>query len=711
MIAAALVVLVATAKADNAMMPEVEVIGTTPLGTPAIDHKRLPANARGLTAEDFERAGSTNVEDALQLYTPSISTSNQNGSPWQLDLEYRGVFASPVIGTPQGIAVYQNGVRINEAFGDIVNWDFIPPMAIERADVLPSAPAFGLNALGGALSLKMMDGFAWQGTTIDVSGGTYGRAQPRAAYGATDGAWAVYAAADGVYDHGWRDFSVSHLARGFVDVGHRDAAHESHLSVTAATNDIAGDGTTPVELLEEEYSAVYTTPQTTKNRLLMLTVAEHRTLRPGLDLSANAYYRHYRQRHIDGNTSEIADAQIDRTLTTTNTAGTTLQLAGNRTWLGDAVLGTSLDVAWTHFEAESELATLDADRVATGTGEVSASPDRNVDLRATTTYVGLYAGDTYAIADSLTASAAARFNIAHHVMDDRNGDALDGTHTFTRLNPSIGLTYAPWSFLAVYASYAEANRAPTALELGCADPERPCILQGFLVSDPPLRQVVAHTVEMGARGEHKGFVWSASAFHAIDTDILLNVPSAQSGFGYFANAGKARRRGLETAVSYTRRSLRVSGSYNLVDATFRTATLLSAPDNPSADDDGNVAVPRGARLPSIPMHRYRASVDQSLGRVTAGADVVAASGQFFVGDPGNSERPVPGYWFVNLRLSVAVTSWLRAYARVQNLFDKHYATFGTFFETDAIAGLDFDNPRATSPGQPRTVLIGLRADL
>jgi hypothetical protein len=45
--------------------------------------------------------------------------------------------------------------EFNEAFGDTVNWDLIPNIAIDRADVRTNNPVFGLNALGGAINLQM----------------------------------------------------------------------------------------------------------------------------------------------------------------------------------------------------------------------------------------------------------------------------------------------------------------------------------------------------------------------------------------------------------------------------------------------------------------------------------------------------------------------------------------------------------------------------
>ena len=91
-----------------------------------------------------------------------------------MDVQYRGFTASPVEGTPQGLAVYQNGVRINEVFGDTVNWDLIPSNAINGVTVVSGNPLYGLNALGGALNISMKDGFSYQGVESDTRAGFLG---------------------------------------------------------------------------------------------------------------------------------------------------------------------------------------------------------------------------------------------------------------------------------------------------------------------------------------------------------------------------------------------------------------------------------------------------------------------------------------------------------------------------------------------------------
>ena len=114
----------------------------------AIDRDKVPSNVQTLSASDFDHAKAPNLLDVLERGLPGVSLGDQTGNEFQLDLNYRGFIASPVIGTPQGLAVYQNGVRINEVFGDIVNWDFIPQNAINQLTLVPSNPIYGLNAIG-----------------------------------------------------------------------------------------------------------------------------------------------------------------------------------------------------------------------------------------------------------------------------------------------------------------------------------------------------------------------------------------------------------------------------------------------------------------------------------------------------------------------------------------------------------------------------------
>ena len=152
-----------------------------------IDRNKVPSNTVTLTPQDFDHAKSTSLADSLLQRVPSVYINDTSGNPFQPDVQYRGFVASPTVGVPQGLAVYQNGVRINESFGDTVNWDFIPEYAIRRLDVFPNNPVFGLNALGGAISIEMKNGFNYQGREIELLGGSNWRRSAMAQVGMQQG--------------------------------------------------------------------------------------------------------------------------------------------------------------------------------------------------------------------------------------------------------------------------------------------------------------------------------------------------------------------------------------------------------------------------------------------------------------------------------------------------------------------------------------------
>ena len=204
---------------------------------------------------------------------PGVALSDQTGNQFQLDLNYRGFVASPVIGTPQGLAVYQNGVRINEVFGDIVNWDFIPQNAISRMTLVPSNPVYGLNAIGGALSFEMKNGYTYHGVEGEVSGGSYGRAGASVQAGGQVGNLSGYITADAIDDAGWRDNSPSQLRRVYADLGARGDQTEFHVTFTGADNNFGAAAATPVQMLSQDWASIYTVPQTTQNQLAFLTAS------------------------------------------------------------------------------------------------------------------------------------------------------------------------------------------------------------------------------------------------------------------------------------------------------------------------------------------------------------------------------------------------------------------------------------------------------
>ena len=105
-------------------LPAVEAVGVAPLPGSGLPRDRIAGNPRSLSAADLlrdGRLGGGGLTETLERTSASVTRNESQGNPFQPDVQIRGFAASPLLGTPQGIAVYQNGVRINEAFGDTVN--------------------------------------------------------------------------------------------------------------------------------------------------------------------------------------------------------------------------------------------------------------------------------------------------------------------------------------------------------------------------------------------------------------------------------------------------------------------------------------------------------------------------------------------------------------------------------------------------------------
>jgi outer membrane receptor protein involved in Fe transport len=735
----------------------------TPTAGSGMDVDKVPASINAVGAGQIARTGSLNIADALQQQIPGIIISDTTGNPFQPDIQFRGFVASPVAGTPQGLAVYQNGVRINEAFGDTVNWDLIPTAAIRSVTVVTNNPAFGLNALGGAVNVLMKNGFNYQGAEINTMGGSFGRIQSSAQWGKQIDNFSVYGALEGLRDGGFRNFSESKVRRFYGDVGYRTDSSEFHLNVGVAKNNFGAAATVPVELLQNYWGATYTTPQTTDNRVAYANLTGKVEATPTWTIEGSARVRSFQQKAVDGNPTATqpcaapndtllcfnddssfangvngvpivnpfpTDAvlgQIDRTTTRSVTTGATLQATNTDQLFGhnnQFMVGTSFDSGVTRFGASAELGTIGPNYVVSGSGiflgpsgtPISIGP---VSLRATNRYSGLHAQDTFDVTDAFSISGGGRFNYASINLEDQIGTALNGSHTFSRFNPMIGGTYKITPELTAYAGYSEANRAPTPLELACADPARPCIIGAFLIADPPLKQVVSRTVEAGLRGTRELNIgtlgWKVGAFRATNADDILAIPSPElQGFGYFQNVGRTRRQGIEAQVNLTSKTLQLYASYALVDARFLD-TLQVGSHSPFADADGNVQIVPGNRIPAIPRNRVKFGIDYSVtDAFKVGGDALFVGSQYFAGDESNQAARLPGYSVFNLHASYQINKTYQIYGRVDNILDNRYSTYGTFFNTGDVpnftnGGADFTDPRTVSPARPRAFYAGLKA--
>jgi iron complex outermembrane recepter protein len=731
-----------------------------------IDRDKVPAAVHTLSAGDFDHAKSPSFLDALATGVPGVSLGDQSGNEFQKDLDYRGFTASPVIGTPQGLAVYQNGVRVNEVFGDIVNWDFIPEIAIRSVTLMPSNPAFGLNAIGGALSIEMKNGFTYQGVESELRAGSFGRRAASIQAGGQSSNLSGYIFADAINDSGWRNYSPSQLRRIYADIGARGDQAEFHVTFTGASNSFGAAAATPIQMLNQNWASTYTLPQTTQNQLAFLTASASWRPSDTLSFQGNVYYRGYWQRHVDGNATDAQNSgcpdpaficfpdlngnlsnliglngqpvpaagvlansvlgQIDRTSTAADSFGGAWQMATTKKVFGHDnrfVIGASVDQGNVQFNTTSELGTINADQFpfVYGLGIYINQPSGDVapvGLFSNTLYAGVYVSDTFDVTSRLSVTFGGRYNDASITLKDTlgNNDALNGFHNYNRFNPVIGATYKITPNITAYASYAEANRAPTPLELGCSDPLRPCLIDAALVADPQLKQVVSHTYEAGLRGrfesgDKKGLLtWNVGLFHAENVNDIINVASPIIGHSFFQNGGNTLRQGIEAGVSLKWDRWTAYVNYTWVDAIFLTPLVLSSPFNPFADANGQIFVAPGDHIPAIPNYRFKAGVEVKVTDAwKLGADLSAVGSQYLVGDQSNLNPKVPAYWLVNLHSSYQVTKNFETFALVRNLFNQRYYLQGTFFDINSFPYLNLTDPRTFVPGMLLSVYAGVRA--
>jgi iron complex outermembrane receptor protein len=756
--------------AGGSEVAPVTVIGATPLPGTRMDVAKAPYDVHTLSETDIEAGGTADATRALARRIGGVNVNENLDDPFQPDILYRGFEASPVLGTSQGLAVYQNGVRINEPFGDTVNWDLVPDVAIARMDVVGTNPVYGLNALGGAVVVTMKNGFDNPGGEATLSGGSFGQRALDVAYGAHGQRLGGFVAARGLDQNGWRMSSSDRLRQLYADVSARGDRLSLDLAYTGADNTLHGESATPVQELAISRRLIFTSPQLNANQLNFVNLNGTYAAGSSLSFAGGLYVRDFRQSVANGNTTgyvacedpasagqlcqpdaatplvstagapipDLSDGgeapigQNDRQSLHTRSFGgvvqatSTARLAG----LGNQLsVGAAADHARIDYGSTAEVGTIDSALVVQPSGFFVLTPQGTpfnatpVGLRADNTDAGVFVTDTLDLTDRLSVTASGRFNWVRIALQDQLGTLLSGTNTYSRFNPAIGATYRIAPGLTGYLGYAEGSRAPTASEIECSDPQAPCLLPSSLSSDPPsLRQVVSHTFELGLRGSRplgQGRVsYSVGLYRTQVHDDIYAVATSLSA-GFFQNIAGTRREGGELAVSYRDDRLSAYLNYAYVAATFQAALTLPSPSNPAQDENGDIHVRPGDRLPGIPRNRLKLGAEYAFtDRFRLGGDLQVLSSQYYRGDEANQLAPLPGYAVLGLHASYDVAPRLQLFARLENALDARYATFGLLGDPTGVgapgvpAGAQTNGPgvdnRFQSPAAPFAAYGGVK---
>ena len=741
---APLAVLAQAPEADlvRSLQP-VEVLGQTPLPGLVQQRDRYPGNVQLADDGAIERARSANLPDFMNRRLAGVTVNEVQGSPFQVDVNYRGHRLSPTLGTAQGLSVFLDGVRINEPFGDVMNWDLLPEAAIAGMALMPgSNPLFGLNTLGGALVLTTKSGLTHKGTEAEVSAGSFGRRRLDLGHGAQWGqGWHGFAAGTLFSEHGAREMSPGRLGNLFLKLGHQGAQTEWSASFLHARSRLAGNGLLSQSLYDIDRRAGYTFQDTTRNRTSQLNFGVTHKLDSGDRLAALAWHRRGGREGSNGDingawtdwleacenaatTPACADpahpGYVGRTAVLNRGSARQRASGAGLQWTRQAgrhqfALGADVSSSRIGYEQLSQDGAFDAARVAVA--DPSAPLMRQVSLTGTSHHASLFATDIVSFGERTQLTLSGRWNRTQ-VANMLNAGGVTGSESFTysKLNPALGATHVFSDALNVFANVSQGTRVPTVLELGCADAARPCVLPTGLQSDPYLRQVVARTAEVGFRAKPlPPLQLSAALFRTASQDDIVFVRSGVSQAGYFSNVGTTRRQGLELAVKWRSGAWQWRGDFSWLDATYRSAGTLPGPL--STADQPNTFHP-GTRIAGLPRQLLKLGVDwQAHPAVTLGLDSMLVGSQAVAGNESGN-RPelgkLAGYAVFDARVVWQMRSRWQASLRAANLLDRRYANFAggnrdLFPAGRALQpGDEAQASRFLAPGGGRTLTLAVR---
>lgn len=712
---AALVIVVAgSARAADTPPQTLGVIevDATPMPLPGfgVPLSQVPATVQTLGADEVTKHTGTTLPQLLQRELGGVDLSNGQGNAWQPDLSFRGFDASSLLGTPEALSVYVDGVRVNEPFGDVVDFDLIPMAAIGNITLISgSNPVYGLNTLGGALVFETKSGFDFPGLTASMHVGSFATHGLDLEGGGHGKHWAWYVAGNREASHGWAAHNPSRIAQVFAKGSYRNGGNAVDLAITGDDNWLSGNQSLPLQWLADPEQS-YTWPDWFQNRLIAATLNARHRINADWTLAGNVYDRYLRGSGLDSNVNDDFDpaspvtpgnppAVNDLDSSNEHARGGALQIVSRKPVFGmrnHIALGISADFGDTNFAQRRQPASFNASRETVG----FAAAQLHTRLQARNRYLGAYVTDTLALTRQLALTLSGRWNQALIALDDRLGSALDGNHAYVRFNPAVGLTWNPRRDLTLWATYGEGARAPSPSELTCADPHAPCSLPNAFIADPALAQVVSRSGELGVRGTiaHR-LQWNA-ALYRTDLEHDLQFVSLNGLNGFYQNIPRDRRQGVALGVRADLHAWTLAAHYDYVDATYQSSFTESSPDNSAALPDGLITVHAGDRMPEIPRQRLKLSAAYAFNaRFVASAEMIAVSSRFARGDENNADAfgAVPGYAVLDLHAHWQASPALELFVEIDNALDRHYATYGELGENV------FAGPRqAYDPAQPET---------
>lgn len=720
---------------DAAELPVVMVVGSLPIPSISQPLSEIPSAVQTANSTDLANSQALDLSSFMNQRVGGVYVNEVQGNPYQMDVNYRGFTASPLLGTPQGLSVYMDGVRMNQPFGDVVSWDLMPRSAIANITLMPgSNPMFGLNTLGGALAVQTKSGLTHAGTSVQTTIGSGQRRSVELEHGGRNDKGLHWFATGNVFNEdGWRDASPSRVRQMFGKLGWKDGPTDVALTMSHANNSLTGNGLQEERMLANDYRSVYTKPDETHNRSTLLNLTGKHVVNDTTLLAGNAYYRTMRTRTLNGDVNDGA-AMLNRSATGQKSHGFSGQLTLLDPLMGQRnqfTAGVVYDRSRTDFQQSSEFADIQADRTVTSTQLVDE--EASVHLKGKASTWSVFATDTLSIQERVHLTVSARYNRTRMVNEDQlqpggGTGSLDGDYVFQRLNPAVGVTYAWTPALTGYVGYNEGSRTPTSIELGCADPANPCKLPNAMAGDPPLKQVVTRTWEAGLRGAlSRQTQWTAGVFHAQSTDDILFVAAPNSTtYGYFKNFGQTRRQGLELGLSHRQGPIKLGAHYTWLQATYQSSETLSGSSN-SSNSNGEITIHPGNVMALTPRHIFKLYADYAWTEAwTTGLSMTALSGMYARGNENNQHQAdgatylgsgrTAGYALFNGTVNYTASKDTQWMLNVMNLFNRRYTSAAQLGPTAFSAnGQQFVSSASSqqhsmfvAPGAPRSMWLSMR---
>jgi len=644
---------------------------------------------------------------------PGVSLFDDQGSRLQPELDLRGFIVSPIIGQPQGVTVFLDGVRVNEPDAQEVNFDALPMDALSRAELVrgPSA-LFGKNSLAGSLLLYTNRGAMPADLQGQVEVGPYGYKGARVEGGGKVGEVDGYIMARGSDEDGWREETSARTRMVFANVGRKLDSSDVALTVMYVSDKLHEAGSLPESYLAVDRRTNYTPGDFFAPDIWHVALRGEHRLGAG-SLRGNLFFRMNDYEQFNTN---VPPPSSDGLVRNTSFGGVaewtrTTTLAAFPLSLTFGAEYSHSDVAYRFFAVDELGVPADSAELAAEGCEIPSG--LCTDVKVHENDAALYAQGILSLSSKLSVTAALRGDYVQLPITDLRDPTNSATSTFWRASPKIGATFEVSEDLRGYVAFNTGFRAPAPLELTCADATAPCSLPFALGADPPLKPVKVFDYEAGIDWEPSrrtnfdlvGF-WSD-----VYDDILFVQPTATAGF--FQNVSHTRRAGVEVSASLALPAgFKVYGSYGYISSTYRTTVQLASalPDEPPVEP--------GDQFPNSPLHRGLVGLSgfHLVGRtaIDGALEMRAYSSQYLRGDEANRQPPVPGYATASLRLGVRFPH-VGVHAYVSNLFDREYENFGVY-AVNALGPPGGPPPtdpdegpieRFLTPGQPRLFTLSV----